>query len=124
MLKVLEPIEAKSVDKVFSNAATTVKMQTNAVIPMAIISTVKMVRSSCVRMELKAILTFSLNSCSMMRVCHEFTIFVTSFFLSRIIYFKNRIFAENRLLVISCRLSVIGSTIKGQTVKPSNNPII
>ena len=78
MLNVLEPIEAKSVDKVFSNAATTVKMHTSAVIPIAIINTVKMVRRSCVLIELSAILTFSLKSFSMIGVCHEFTIFVTS----------------------------------------------
>ena len=78
MLKVLEPIEAKSEESVFSKAATTVKMQTNAVIPIAIINTVRMVRKSCVLMEPSAIRTFSLNNFNIMRVCHEFTIFVTS----------------------------------------------
>jgi molybdopterin biosynthesis enzyme len=62
MLKVLEPIEAKSDDKVFSKAETTVKIPTNAVIPMAIINTVSMVRNNWVLMEPKAIRTFSLNN--------------------------------------------------------------
>jgi hypothetical protein len=72
-------------------------------------------------MELKAILTFSLNSCSMMRVCHEFTIFVTSFFLSRIIYFKNRIFAENWLSVIGCWFN--NQRFNYQTSQRPSNPI-
>jgi hypothetical protein len=88
MLKVFEPIEAKSVESVFSKAATTVKIQTKAVIPMAMMSTVRIVRKSCVLIEPKAIRMFSLNNFSMMAVCHEITIFVTSLFLKRIIYFK------------------------------------
>lgn len=93
MLKVLAPIEAKSDEMVFSKAETTVRMPTRAVIPMAIMSTVRMVRSNCVFTEPIAIRTFSLNNCSIILICHEITIFVTSLFLGGIIYFKNKIFA-------------------------------
>ena len=77
MLKVLAPIEAKFPDKVFSKAATSVKIPTKAVIPMAIMSTVKMVRSICVLMEPKAIRTFSLRSFKFILVRHKFNFFVT-----------------------------------------------
>jgi hypothetical protein len=46
MLKVFEPIEAKFVDNVFFKADTTVKIPTNAVIPIAIIKIVSMVRNN------------------------------------------------------------------------------
>ena len=62
MLKVLAPIEAKSEDSVFSKAETTVRIPTKAVIPMAIINTVRMVRNNWVLMEPVAIRTFSLNN--------------------------------------------------------------
>ena len=62
MVNVLEPIEAKSLEIVFSKAETTVRIATKAIIPMAIMSTVNMVRSNCVRIEPSAILTFSLNN--------------------------------------------------------------
>ena len=62
MLNVLAPIEAKSEDNVFSKAETTVRIPTKAVIPMAIINTVRMVRNNWVLMEPVAIRTFSRNS--------------------------------------------------------------
>lgn len=62
MLKVLDPIEAKSEDSVFSKAETTVRIPTKAVIPIAIINTVSMVRNNWVLMEPNAIRTFSRNS--------------------------------------------------------------
>jgi hypothetical protein len=55
MLNVLEPMETKLLDIVFSSAATTVKIHTKAVIPMAMIKTVRIVRNNCVLMDPRAI---------------------------------------------------------------------
>ena len=52
-------MDAKLVDNVFFKAETTVNIPTKAVIPMAIINMVSMVRSNCVRMDPMAILIFS-----------------------------------------------------------------
>jgi hypothetical protein len=68
MLKVLAPIDAKSDEMVFSNAETTVKIPTKAVIPMAIISTVRMVRNNWVLIEPKAIRTFSRNNLNIVAI--------------------------------------------------------
>jgi len=62
MLKVLAPIDAKLEETVFSKAETTVKILTNAVIPIAIITTVKIVRSNWVLIEPNAILIFSFTN--------------------------------------------------------------
>ena len=81
MLKVLEHIEAKLVDKVFFKAETTVNIPTNAVIPIAIIKIVSMVRNNCVRIEPRAIRIFStvnLNIISNLtrkyNFCYKFTL--------------------------------------------------
>ena len=68
MEKVLAPIEAKSEDKVFSKAETTVRIPTKAVIPMAIINTVRVVRNNWVLMEPKAIRTFSRNNLNIVSI--------------------------------------------------------
>mgnify|MGYP000571679329 CR=1 FL=1 len=78
MLKVLAPIEAKSEEMVFSKAETTVNIPTKAVIPIAMIKTVSVVRNNWVLIEPTAIRTFSLNKFSIVAICHENTIFVTS----------------------------------------------
>ena len=57
----LAPIEVKSLVIVFSKALTALKIPTSAVIPMAIIRTVKIVLKSCVLILSNAILTFSRN---------------------------------------------------------------
>ena len=62
MEKVLAPIEAKLLVNFFSKAAITVKITTKAMIPMAIINTVRVVRNNWVLMEPKAIRTFSRNN--------------------------------------------------------------
>jgi hypothetical protein len=53
---------------VFSKADTTVKTPTKAVIPMAMINTVRVVRNICVLIEPTAIRTFSLNKFSIIVV--------------------------------------------------------
>ena len=94
MLKVLAPIEAKLVEMVFSKAVTTVRIPTKAVIPIAIIKTVRMVRNNCVLMEPNAIRIFSLNNFSIMNnlsrkyvFCYKFVFELALFIL------KNKIFA-------------------------------
>ena len=79
MLKVLAPIDAKSEEIVFSKAETTVRILTKAVIPIAIINTVRTVLNNCVLMEPNAIRIFSLNNFNIIAVWHENTIFVTNF---------------------------------------------
>ena len=53
-------MEAKFPEIVFSKAEITVKIPTNAQIPIAIIKTVKTVRNNCVLIEPSAIRIFSL----------------------------------------------------------------
>ena len=67
-LNVFAPIDAKSEDIVFSSAETTVRMLTKAVMPIAIISTVRTVLNNCVRMEPSAIRIFSLNNFNIIAV--------------------------------------------------------
>ena len=67
-LNVLAPIDAKSDEIVFSSAETTVRMLTRAVIPIAIINTVRTVLNNCVLMEPKAIRIFSLNNFTIIAV--------------------------------------------------------
>ena len=55
-------MEANFEFNVLSMAATTVRIPTKAVIPIAIITIVRIVRSNCARIEPKAIFIFSLKT--------------------------------------------------------------
>ena len=68
ILKVFAPIDAKSEEMVFSSAETTVRILTKAVIPIAIIITVRTVRNNCVLIEPNAIRIFSLNNFNIIMV--------------------------------------------------------
>ena len=75
------PLEESSLEEIkqqFETNVFGVIRTTKAVIPIAIINTVSMVRNNWVRTEPIAILTFSLNKFSIVPICHENTIFVTS----------------------------------------------
>ncbi|MNT01073.1 hypothetical protein D3C72_1355250 [compost metagenome] len=120
MLKVLAPIEAKSLEIVFSKAETTVKIPTKAVIPIAIIKTVRMVRSNCVLIEPKAIRIFSLNNFSIMTnlsrkyvFCYKFVFEVLLFIL------KSKIFAD----LISRKLESF-KVERTNSLKKSRNKLI
>jgi hypothetical protein len=61
MVKVLAPIRLKDSVRLFLMESMAVRMPTRAIIPKAIIKMVRMVLSKFVRMDFKAILTFSKN---------------------------------------------------------------
>ena len=72
---------AKLEDKVFFNAETTVRIPTNAVIPIAIIKIVRMVLNNCVLIEPSAIRIFSLVNLNIISnlsrkydFCYKFTL--------------------------------------------------